>query len=223
MEMKKVFSLVLVFLFYVLVSAPSYSQKLSMEEAVHIALKNNEKIMQYNERVIQKDYENKTAFGNFLPSIKFQGSVNHLNDPMGISLDPIREAILQLQSNDAVNFQNLSSLITNHTALTAEQQKAVYGKAYSQLNSALPPFEATFKKQDYWSATLIGIQPIFTGGKMDKKKVADLAKSFSRSCKRLVNEGELNRKIPTPAVTLVAITILNIVLTPNITDKKYWG
>ena len=57
---------------------------------------------------------------------------------------------------------------------------------------------------------------------MDKKKVADLAKSFSRSCKELVNDRQLNRKLPTPAVTLVAITILNIVMTPNIIDKKSW-
>ena len=58
---------------------------------------------------------------------------------------------------------------------------------------------------------------------MDKKKVADLAKSFSRSCKELVEDNQLTRKLSSPAVTLVAITILNIVRVPNIIDKKSWG
>ena len=58
---------------------------------------------------------------------------------------------------------------------------------------------------------------------MDKKKVADFARSFSRSCKELVNDRQLTRKLSTPAATLMAITILNVVMAPNGIDKKSWG
>ncbi len=188
--MKKYFSFVFILLSSLMLHSEASSQGMKLGEAIDVALKNNEKIKQFNERVIQKEYEDKTAFGNFLPSVKFQGSVNHLNDPMGISLDPIREAIIQLQSSDAVNFQNLSSLITNKVPLTAEQQQAVYGQAYNKFNSVLPPFEETFKKQDYWTATLIGVQPIFMGGKIlaGKKYASSELKSSEAELRKTKNE-----------------------------------
>jgi outer membrane protein TolC len=188
--MKKVFSFTSVILLFLYMTTPSIAQKMTLDEAINLALKNNEKIKQYDERVIQKDYENKTAFGNFLPSVKFEGSVNHMNDPLSLSLDPIRQAIMQMQSSDVVNLQNLSSLITNHVALTPAQQQAVYSQAYSSLNAALPPFEETFKKQDYWSATLIGVQPIFMGGKIlaGKKYAASEFQSSEAELRKTQNE-----------------------------------
>ena len=209
--MKNVFSFISFLLLFIFLTVPTQAQKMTLDEAINIALKNNEKIKQYDERVIQKEYENKTSFGNFLPSIKFQGSVNHLDDPMGISLDPIREAIIQLQSNDAVSLQNLSSLITNHIALTPDQQKAVYGQAYSKFNAALPPFEETFKKQDYWSATLIGVQPIFMGGKIlaGNKYATSEVKSSEAELQKARNEvtqETINNYLNVILVTEVVIT-----------------
>ena len=188
MKKKLIKTLLLLILFFA--NNKIFAQQITLEEAIQIALKNNEKIKQYNEKLIQKDYENKTAFGNFLPSIKLQGSVNHLNDPMSISLEPIRDAIIQLQSKDAVTFQNLTSIINNHTPLTPQQQQAVYNQAYSQLNSALPPFEETFKKQDYWSASIIGVQPIFMGGKIlaNKKYTSSELQSAEAELRKIQNE-----------------------------------
>jgi hypothetical protein len=46
---------------------------------------------------------------------------------------------------------------------------------------------------------------------MDKKKVADLAQSFSLSCKELVKDKHLMRTLTSPTVVLVALTLMNIV------------
>jgi len=204
--MKRVISFTLVFIIFTFLSAAAFSQSITLEEAVGIALKNNEKVKQYNERVIQREYENKSAFGNFLPSIKFQGSVNHLNDPMGISLDPIREAILQLQSGDAVNLQNLSSLITNKAPLTAEQQQAVYSQAYNKLNTALPLFETTFKKQDYWSATLIGVQPLFTGGKILAGKKYASSEFHASEAELIKTRNEITQETINNYLSIILVT-----------------
>jgi hypothetical protein len=56
---------------------------------------------------------------------------------------------------------------------------------------------------------------------MDKKKVADLARSCSLSCKKLVEDKQLQRKLPTPSVIVVSLAILNLVtISPN---KDWWS
>jgi outer membrane protein TolC len=50
--------------------------------------------------------------------------------------------------------------------LTDLQRGSLFQSYYSQLNGVIPPFTENFKKQDYKTATLIGVQPLFTGGKL---------------------------------------------------------
>ena len=55
---------------------------------------------------------------------------------------------------------------------------------------------------------------------MDKKKVTDLAKSYSFSCKKLVKDTQLMRTLTSPAVVLVSLTVINLVsITPL---KRVW-
>ena len=55
---------------------------------------------------------------------------------------------------------------------------------------------------------------------MDKEKVADLAKSFSLSCKKLVQDKQLMRTLATPSVMVVSLAVMNLVSsTPN---KGWW-
>lgn len=56
---------------------------------------------------------------------------------------------------------------------------------------------------------------------MDKKKVADLAKSCSLSCKKLVQDNQLIRTLATPSVMVVSLAVMNLVSsTPN---KGWWS
>jgi hypothetical protein len=46
---------------------------------------------------------------------------------------------------------------------------------------------------------------------MDQKKVADLAKSYSLSCKKLVKDTKLMRTLTAPSAVLVSLTVIHLV------------
>ncbi|MGD9897760.1 MAG: TolC family protein [Calditrichaceae bacterium] len=139
---------------------------LSLSAAIDIALENNKKVQQYNERFEQKRYAEKEAWGNFFPTVKIQATYNHLNDPLQIDLEPIRQAMIQIQSGNQVEFANAYSLFQGNPALTNTERSALYDQYYGQLDSAIPPFVDTFKNQDYRTASIQATQPLFAGGKI---------------------------------------------------------
>ncbi len=153
-------------LFQSVIGIPALGQRLTIDEAVNIALVNNERIKQYEERRAQKQYQNLEAWGNFLPTVTMQGSYNYLNKDLSIDLNPIRNAIIQLQASDQLQFANITSLLTTGVPLTAAQQGAVVNNAISLLDAKVPPFKEKFKDQTYRSASVIGVQPLFIGGKL---------------------------------------------------------
>jgi hypothetical protein len=55
---------------------------------------------------------------------------------------------------------------------------------------------------------------------MDKNKVADLAKSFSLSCKQVVKSNQLAQGLTSPAIMLVALTVLKIMVNDVGIDKQ---
>lgn len=160
---KKVFIVILASL--ALLPASAAGQSLTLSEAIEISLKNNEKIKQYEEKLAQKRFQDLEAWGNFLPSVNFESSYNHLNDPMNIDLSPIRDVIITLQAKTQTELANIYKTLQGQP-LNDQQKLGLNSQYFSQLNSALPPFEETFKKQDFKTATLIGVQPLFTGGKL---------------------------------------------------------
>ncbi len=56
---------------------------------------------------------------------------------------------------------------------------------------------------------------------MDKKKVADLAKSCSLLCKKLVQDKRLMRNLATPSVMVVSLAVMNLV--SNSPNKGWWS
>jgi hypothetical protein len=56
---------------------------------------------------------------------------------------------------------------------------------------------------------------------MDKKKVADLARACTISCKKLVQDKQLMRTLATPSVMVISLAVMNLVSsTPN---KGWWS
>ncbi len=164
----------------VLFTAAALPQSLSLTEAVQTALKNNWKIKQYNEKYEQKKYENLEGWGNFLPKIDLTASYNHLNDPITFDLGPIREALIQMQSKNQVEFANIYNLIQTQQPLSDRQRAGLFEQYSHQLNGIMPQFTEELKKQDYKTATIIGIQPLFMGGKLlAAKKYASDEKQFA--------------------------------------------
>jgi hypothetical protein len=55
---------------------------------------------------------------------------------------------------------------------------------------------------------------------MQKNTVSELARSFSQSCQKIIQENKLLQKLPSPAVMLVAITVVNSMLLDIGADKR---
>lgn len=143
-----------------------FSQKMSLKEAIETTLQKSERIQQYREKLSQKEYQEQSSWGNFLPSLEFKASYTHLNQNMDINLNPIRDAMITLQSGNQAEFANISNILSGLGALSPAQKLAVKNQSAAVLNSLLPEFRQTFKKQDYLTATFQGVQPLFTGGKL---------------------------------------------------------
>lgn len=164
--MNRFLSTVVIVYLFSLISGSLYAQTLSLNDAINTALANNPLIKQYVEKNEQKQFENLNSWGNFLPKINISGSYNHLNDPMEINLEPIRQAMITLQSKNQVEFANIYSLLQTQTPLNDQQKAALLGQYTKQLNSLLPEFRQSLKEQNYYSASITAIQPLFMGGKL---------------------------------------------------------
>ncbi|QQS04525.1 MAG: TolC family protein [Fibrobacterota bacterium] len=120
-------------------------------------------------RRVENATEQKLATrGNFLPVIRLDVGLTHLDRDILLDMDPIREAMVQLQTGNAVSLAKLDYAMKNPASpsMPAANQLAVKNAAGTQLNAALPHFVKTSKEQDDWEATLVAYQPIFHGGRI---------------------------------------------------------
>ncbi|MGK9476673.1 TolC family protein [Melioribacter sp. OK-1-Me] len=137
-----------------------------MKESIQLSLSNSYTVKKYESRLKMKQAENKKAWGNFLPVVSLEASYTHLNDDMSIDLNPIKDAIVGLQANSQTEIQNIYNILNGLPAMSDAQKSAIRNQIASGLNSLLPPFSMTFKEQDFKTATIVGYQPIFLGGKL---------------------------------------------------------
>lgn len=174
----------------ILINTLAFGQSIQLEDALDYAWKNNSKMKQYEAKLNQKEYQNLEALGKFLPQINFNYSYTHLNDPIGIDLDPIRQAMIQLQAKNQVEYANIYNLLQGNPQLSDMQRSILFDQYSNQLNSLIPPFTKELKKQDYKTATITGLQPIFTGGKLlAAKKYASLDEaSAQKELKQIKDE-----------------------------------
>lgn len=148
---------------------------LKLEDAVTISLNQNEKVKQLEKRKIQKEYSDKAAWGNFLPYVNLNISYNHLNEPLNIDLNPVRSAIIALQSSNQAEFANVYNIISTSTLLSDEQKNTVKLASQKYLDSVIPQFKETLKEKNYLSGNINFVQPIFMGGKLiAAKKVTSI-------------------------------------------------
>ncbi|GAB4343688.1 MAG: TolC family protein [Calditrichia bacterium] len=171
------------------------AQPVSLRQALEMAKRRNEQILQKQEVLEQKKLADREAWGNFLPSVDLKASYTHLNDPMQIDLNPIREAMIQLQAGNQTEFTNIYRLLQGQAPLSNAERLAAFNAAAQQLNSLLPEFVETFKEQDYKTATLVGVQPLFLGGKLwAAKKFAGAEKQAALADKQ-VTENQVQKQV----------------------------
>ncbi|PID56500.1 MAG: hypothetical protein CR986_10185 [Ignavibacteriae bacterium] len=155
--------LILLFLFTCGINA---QKSLSLSEAVQIAETNNFEIKRFEEKVKQKEKQNLSAIGNFLPKVNVSWSFTHLDEPMDIDLTPIRTAMIKMQAGTQTELANIYGIMQGAAPLTDMQKLQLTQQNAAGLNKMLPEFITHAKKQDYQTATITAIQPLFLGGKL---------------------------------------------------------
>jgi outer membrane protein TolC len=143
-----------------------HSAELTLEQAGETALRNNETIRQVREKLNQKKYQEREAAGNFMPSVQIQAGFNRLNEPLDIDLNPIREAMIRLQSLNQVETANVYQVLQGNPGLSDVQRAGLAARYQSALEGQIPAFTETLKDREYGSVTVTGVQPIFLGGRL---------------------------------------------------------
>ncbi len=149
-------------------SLTSFSARaqLTLKDAAANAIKVNNGLKSSELKIRAKDYSIQSARGRYMPEIGVDFKYTYLDDDLILDLDPIRSAMIELQSGDAVSLSNLESVLKQQRQLTPEEQLAVKRLATQKLDKALPHFQETLKEQAVPQATITLKQPIFTGGKI---------------------------------------------------------
>ena len=142
------------------------------------------------------------AYGNFLPVVRLDADYRHLDRDIVMDLDPIREAMIQMQTYNQLQFskpeiqtavqQQLSQLPADQrAAATASVTQAVTARyqegARQTLESQLPHFRETMAEQNDWTMSLTAYQPIFHGGRI-------LAAERVAAARERATESDLDRQ-----------------------------
>lgn len=140
------------------------------------------------------------ALGGYLPVVRLEASANHMDRDLVLDLDPIRDALLELQSRDQASLYVLQQSMAAQAAggaLTPAQQAALSAGAKAQARGALdagvPHFVQTVKEQDHWTAAIGAYQPLFHGGKILNTNRAAAAKSRAAAADTTRQVADLKR------------------------------
>lgn len=131
---------------------------LSLKAAVDSALNNNIKIKQYKQVVMQKQFLNKAASGNFFPSIDVMGGYTYFSKNPEINMSQVKGSVDDM-------FGKYGVVIAQELDLSQEDQQIIYDKIVGGLGK-LPAYNIVVDQQNYPNLNLTALQPIFLGGKV---------------------------------------------------------
>jgi len=151
----------IIFAVFVLQLQPMFGQqalRLSLKAAVDSALNNNSKIQQYKQVVLQKQFLNKAAVGNFFPSIDVLGGYTYFSQNPEINMSQVKGSVDDL-------FGKYGVVIAQELDLSQEDQHIIYDKIVGGLGK-LPAYNIVVDQQNYPNLNVTALQPIFLGGKV---------------------------------------------------------
>jgi outer membrane protein TolC len=157
----------------------TYAQKreISIAEALKISYNNNEKIKRYTERVLQKNYEDKAAKGNFLPSVNILGGYTYLSENAEINTSQTKASLDDIAGKYGAA---VVSTYGNELGLSDVTAETAYSTIVDALGQ-LPSYNVVIDQQQISTAAITATQPIFTGGKIiagKKYAKAELQSSY---------------------------------------------
>jgi outer membrane protein TolC len=174
--------------------------QITLRDAVSRALDGNQGLRSASLTAEARHDAAASAFGRLLPQIDAELLYTHMDRDLVLDLDPIRSAMIGLQTGTKVDLANLSSIVTNGRPLTAQERAAVAASAGSALDAALPHFQETVKERTFPQGIISLRQPLFTGGKIlagirGARDAADAADARTREQRNTVIADVSNRYI----------------------------
>jgi outer membrane protein TolC len=158
---KKHISLSVIVVFLLIVNTSEISSQItdiSLVSAVDSAMKNNNKIRQYNQVLLEKNMMMKASTGNFLPSIDVMGGYTYFSRNSEINMETVKESVDDVAGK-------YGAVIAKELGLSDEAQEIIYEKIVTGLGK-LPAYNITIDQQNYPNLNIVATQPIFMGGKI---------------------------------------------------------
>lgn len=177
---------------------------LSLESAIDSALVNNQKIKQQQEVVHQKEYLNRAAIGNFLPSIDLFAGYTYLSDNPEFDTEKIKESIDDM-------FGDYGAVMARQLGLSPGTQQEIHDLIIAGLGT-LPAYKLEIDQQTYKNANLVVTQPLFLGGELWA------GKKFAQAEFDLANEG-LN-KTRNEIINSTTQQYLSVILLEQVVDLR---
>lgn len=209
MKKIKMFSILIVLFAF---SGINFGQELTLKEALNIAFKNNPELKIYKEKEKIAELKYKAAWGNFFPSLNFEGGFTRMNSAIELDLAPFRELIMNLQASNQVELRNIYSILAGNPSFTPAEKATLFKQYYGVLDSQIPSFNMKLKEQNYKNGRFTAVQPLFLGGKLIAYKNYRRAEREYSSFEKAKVKDELVNKIVT--------TYLKLKLIDNIIDVR---
>lgn len=165
----------------VVAAATSRAAAMPLSEALSRMERGNHSILAQEGKVNTARQQRRATRGGFLPVVRLDAGFTHLDRDIVLDMDPIREAMIQLQTYNQMQFskadiqatiaQQLGQLPADQRAAAqASVTQAVTARyqdgARTSLESALPHFVKTSKERNDWDASITAYQPLFHGGRI---------------------------------------------------------
>lgn len=131
---------------------------LSLGNAIDSALVRNHRIQQQEEVVLQKEYLNSAAVGNFLPSVDLFAGYTYLSDNPAFNTEKIKESIDDM-------FGDYGAVMAKKLGLSPWTQQMIHDEIVEGL-SELPSYDIEIDQKKYANANLVLTQPLFLGGEV---------------------------------------------------------
>ncbi|NOX48527.1 MAG: four helix bundle protein [Chlorobi bacterium] len=147
-----------IFLLFTLNAFSQQTISLSLEQTIDSAMANYQKIKQYREAVLEKEYMKKAATGNYFPQVSLNAGYTWFSQNPEINMSQVKCSIDDVAGR-------YGAFIVNELGLSDEAQEDIYNRITNGLGK-LPAYNIEIDQQHFPNLDIYALQPIFTGGKI---------------------------------------------------------
>lgn len=182
MKRKIVFLLLII----LLISSPLCPEEIRLGDAVQKALAVNHGLKSNKHEVARLTLQKKEAFTQYLPRVNFKASYTHLDNPIDLELESLRQLIIKLETGGQLADINLQNLLLKGVPLSAMEKSAYAAGITSTLEGLIPSFNIHVLDQNIQRASLEATLPIWIGGKIQ---------ALNKAARLNLKEGQTNLEL----------------------------